>query len=81
MRSRAGVRYVSRSLWLAETVFRPGELMAAYRSDQLKSGDVSLLIGLLGKVFLAPLSREIVCRPRVRRQYPVTKSCGTNCKG
>ena len=32
-------------------------LMAAYRGDQLKSGDVSLLIGLLGKIGFSPKER------------------------
>ena len=32
-------------------------LMAAYRSDQLKSGDVSQLIGLLSKIGFAPKDR------------------------
>jgi hypothetical protein len=29
-------------------------LMARYRIDELKSGDVSLLIGLLGKIGFSP---------------------------
>ena len=32
-------------------------LMAACRSDQLKSGDVSLLVGLLGKIGFSPKER------------------------
>src|ERR1700722_8032682 len=32
-------------------------LMARYRSDELKSGDVSLLIGLLGKLGFSPNER------------------------
>jgi hypothetical protein len=32
-------------------------LMARYRSDELKSGDVSLLIGLLGKIGFSPRER------------------------
>jgi hypothetical protein len=32
-------------------------LMAAHRSDKLKSGDVSLLIGLLGKIGFSPKER------------------------
>jgi hypothetical protein len=32
-------------------------LIAAYRSDSVKSGDVSLLIGLLGKIGFSPNER------------------------
>jgi hypothetical protein len=33
-------------------------LMARYRIDELKSGDVSLLIGLLGKIEFSPNERD-----------------------
>ncbi len=33
-------------------------LMARYRIDELKSGDVSLLIGLLGKIGFSPNERD-----------------------
>ncbi len=38
-------------------------LMAAYRSDQLKSGDVSQLIGLLGKIGFSPKERGALNLP------------------
>ena len=51
----------SRGFWLASAdrflVEIAATLMAAYRSDQLKSGDVSQLIGLLGKIGFSPKER------------------------
>jgi hypothetical protein len=38
-------------------------LMARYRSDELKSGDVSLLIGLLGKIGFSPKDRGALNLP------------------
>jgi len=38
-------------------------LMAAYRGDQLKSGDVSQLIGLLGKIGFSPKERGTLNLP------------------
>jgi hypothetical protein len=39
-------------------------LMTGYRSDELKSGDVSLLIGLLGKIGFSPNERGKMNLPR-----------------
>jgi hypothetical protein len=38
-------------------------LMARYRIDELKSGDVSLLIGLLGKIGFSPKERGALNLP------------------
>lgn len=38
-------------------------LMARYRVDELKSGDVSLLIGLLGKISFSPKERSALNLP------------------
>ena len=38
--------------------------MARYRIDGLKSGDVSLLIGLLGKIGFSPGERGMMNLPR-----------------
>jgi hypothetical protein len=38
-------------------------LMARYRIDELKSGDVSLLIGLLGKIGFSPKDRGALNLP------------------
>jgi hypothetical protein len=38
-------------------------LMARYRIDELKSGDVSLLIGLLGKIGFSPKERGTLNLP------------------
>jgi hypothetical protein len=42
-------------------------LMARYRSDELKSGDVSLLIGLLGKLGFSPNERGRMELPKMTR--------------
>ena len=51
----------SRGWWLTSAdkflVEIAATLMAAYRGDKLKSGDVSLLIGLLGKIGFSPKER------------------------
>jgi hypothetical protein len=51
----------SRGYWLTSAdrflVEIAATLMAAYRTDNLKSGDVSLLIGLLGKIGFSPSDR------------------------
>jgi hypothetical protein len=40
-------------------------LMARYRSDELESGDVSLLIGLLGKIGFSPSERGRMNLPEI----------------
>jgi hypothetical protein len=51
----------SRGHWLTSADKFLGEiaagLMARYRIDELKSGDVSQLIGLLGKIGVSPVER------------------------
>jgi hypothetical protein len=51
----------SRGFWLTSAdrflVEIAATLMARYRIDELKSGDVSLLIGLLGKIGFSPKER------------------------
>jgi hypothetical protein len=51
----------SRGYWLTSAdkflVEIAATLMARYRIDELKSGDVSLLIGLLGKIGFSPNER------------------------
>ena len=51
----------SRGYWLTSAdrflVEIAATLMARYRIDKLKSGDVSLLIGLLGKIGFSPNER------------------------
>jgi hypothetical protein len=46
-------------------------LMARYRMDELKAGDVSLLIGLLGKIGCSPGERgKMDWQPIVGEQTP-----------
>jgi hypothetical protein len=45
-------------------------LMARYRIDELKSGDVSLLIGLLGKIGFSPNERGKMNLPSVAVTLP-----------
>jgi hypothetical protein len=40
-------------------------LMARYRNDELKSGDVSLLIGLRGKIGFSPRERGKMNLPTI----------------
>jgi hypothetical protein len=51
----------SRGFWLTSAdrflVEIAGTLMARYRIEDLKSGEVSLLIGLLGKIGFSPSER------------------------
>ena len=51
----------SRGYWLTSAdrflVEIAASLMASYHGDKLKSGDVSLLIGLLGKIGFSPSER------------------------
>jgi hypothetical protein len=51
----------SRGFWLTSAdrflVEIAATLMARYRTDELKSGDVSLLIGVLGKIGFSPNER------------------------
>jgi hypothetical protein len=52
----------SRGYWLTGAarflVEIAATLMARYRIDELKSGDVSLLIGLFGKIGFSPTERS-----------------------
>jgi hypothetical protein len=51
----------SRGYWLTSAdkflVEIAASLMARYRTDELKSGDISQLIGLLGKIWFSPGER------------------------
>jgi hypothetical protein len=57
----------SRGYWLSSAdqflVEIAAKLMARYRIDQLKSGDVSQLIGLLGKIGFSPNERGRMSLP------------------
>jgi hypothetical protein len=57
----------SRGFWLTSAdvflVEIAATLMARYRFDQIKSGDVSLLIGLLGKIGFPPKDRSALNLP------------------
>jgi hypothetical protein len=57
----------SRGFWLTSAdrflVEIAAALMARYRLDELKSGDVSLLIGLLGKIGFSPKERGALNLP------------------
>jgi hypothetical protein len=57
----------SRGWWLTSAdmflVEIAAVLMARYRIDELKSGDVSLLIGLLGKIGFSPKDRGALNLP------------------
>jgi hypothetical protein len=59
MRSR-GYWLTSADRFLVEIAAR---FMADYRADKLKSGDVSLLIGLLGKIGFSPKERGALNLP------------------
>jgi hypothetical protein len=54
IRSRRGDWLASAARFLVEIAVT---LMAAYRTDRLKSGNISLLIGLLGKIGFSPNER------------------------